>query len=89
MFAFFFSLVGGPKEQGLPEQLLVGFFVLGRGGRSQKPLSKGHLVSWNNMDSITEWLYRQIHPFKHKHTPVSQACRELKYQAEIPLPSSF
>lgn len=28
MFAFFFSLVGGPKEQGLPEQLLV-FFCFG------------------------------------------------------------
>lgn len=88
MFAFFFSLPGGPKEQGVPEQLL-GFLVLGRGGRSRKPLSKGHLISWNNMDSITEWLCRQIHPFKHKHTPVPQACRELKYQAEIPLSSSF
>lgn len=65
------------------------FFVLGRGGRSQKPQNKGHLISWNNMDSVTEWLYRQIHPFKHKHTPVSQACRELKYRAKIPLPSSF
>lgn len=53
MFAFLFSLLGGPKEQGVPEQLL-GFFVLGRDGRSQKPLSKGHLISWNNIDSITE-----------------------------------
>ena len=31
---------------------------------------------------------RSIHPSKHKHTHVS-ACRELEYQAEIPLPSRF
>lgn len=69
----------------MPEQLLV---VL-CGGRSQKPLNKGHLVSCNNRDSITEWLYGQIHPFKHKSTPVSQARRELKSQAEILFPFGF
>lgn len=66
-----------------------GFYVLGHSGRSQNPLTKGHLVSWNNMDSITDCLCRQIHLFKHKYTPVSQACIELKYQPEIPLPVSF
>lgn len=75
----------------MPEQL-VGFLclcVLGRGGRSQESLSKCHLVNWNNRDSVTGWLYKQIHPSKHKHTRVSHACTELKDQPEISLPSSF
>lgn len=73
----------------MSEQLVIFFHVcvLGRGGRSQKSLCSCHLVSWNNKDSITEWLCMQIHPSKHKHTHVPQACRELQYQAEIPLPS--
>lgn len=36
--------------------------VLGRGGRPPKSLCSCHLVSWNNKDSITEWLCTQIHP---------------------------
>lgn len=87
MFAFFFTLLGGQRNR---ESLSSwGFFVLGRDGRSQKPLSKGHLISWNNMDRITGWMYRQILAFKQEHNPVSQVCTELKHQAEIPLHSHF
>lgn len=59
-----FSFLGWWKRWEMPEQL-VGFLclcVLGRGGRSQKSLWKCHFVNWNNRDSVTGWLYEQIHP---------------------------